>query len=129
MGINFLSSIPIEYKRNLIGCLINRAYNICSNYVNVTSELNHLRKYFLSNNNDIYNDFVNDEHIQTAKQDQTNNTQHIYSALICLGYEPLYINRALSVYKVYIFCVIYYTKTDWLHNLLSYTSSFTSPSK
>ena len=79
LGMNFLSSIPIEYKRNLIGCLINRAYNICSNYVNFTNELDHLRKYFLSNgfplnfieNNfrkSLNNIFINSETILSASR-------------------------------------------------------------
>ena len=47
--MNFESSIPTDYKRNIIVCLIMRAYNICSNYLNFTNELEFLRKYFLAN--------------------------------------------------------------------------------
>ena len=79
LGMNFSSSIPIEYKRNLIGCLINRAYNICSNYINFTNELDHLRKYSLSNgfplnfieNNfrkSLNNIFINGETILSASR-------------------------------------------------------------
>ena len=49
LGMNYTSSIPISYKRNLIGCLVNRAYSICSNYLNFTKELEYLKKYFLAN--------------------------------------------------------------------------------
>ena len=49
LGMNFSSCAPTEYKRNLIGCLVYRAYNICSSYINLTEELAYLRKYFLSN--------------------------------------------------------------------------------
>ena len=49
LGMNFSSSIPITYKRSLIGCLVSRAYTICSNYKHLTEELDYLRRYFLSN--------------------------------------------------------------------------------
>ena len=49
LGMNFSSSIPNSYKSSLIRCLVTRAYNICSSYVNFTKELEYLRKYFLSN--------------------------------------------------------------------------------
>ena len=47
--MNFSSSVPNVYKNNLIGCLVTRAYNICSSYINFTRELDFLRKYFLAN--------------------------------------------------------------------------------
>ena len=49
LGMNFESSIPIDYKRNIIVCLVMRAYNICSNYFKFTNELQFLRNYFLAN--------------------------------------------------------------------------------
>ena len=54
LGMNFSSFIPIDYKKNIIVCLIMRAYNICSNYQNFTDELEFLKKYFLSNGFPLY---------------------------------------------------------------------------
>ena len=79
LGMNFDSSIPIDYKRNLIMCLVVRAYRICSNYVNFTNELEYLRKYFLSNKFPIHfiekciritlnNIFIRKEKLQTVSQ-------------------------------------------------------------
>ena len=49
LGLNFLSHCPKLYKLNSIKTLINRAYQICSNYTNFNEEINFLRNYFLQN--------------------------------------------------------------------------------
>ena len=49
LGMNFQSFIPLKYKRNLIMCLVHRAYSICSNYIRFCKELDFLRNFFLIN--------------------------------------------------------------------------------
>ena len=49
LGMNYESAVDNSYKRNLIGCLVMRAYRICSNYFDFTKELDLLKKYFLAN--------------------------------------------------------------------------------
>ena len=46
----YSSYTPVNYKSNLICCLVDRAYKICSSYLAFTNELEFLRRYFLSNN-------------------------------------------------------------------------------
>ena len=50
LGLNFYSFCPLQYKFNSCITLINRAYNICSSWVNFSEELKILEKYFLQNN-------------------------------------------------------------------------------
>ena len=49
LGLNFLSFTPLLYKTNCIRTLINRAYEICSNYFTLDKEIQFLRKYFTNN--------------------------------------------------------------------------------
>ena len=46
----FDSSVSAVYKTNLIDCLIQRAYNICSDRLNFNNELRKLRTFFNQNN-------------------------------------------------------------------------------
>ena len=50
LGLKFNSFVPDSYKRNLVKCLIDRAYKLCSTYPIFTAELQNLRKYFIQNN-------------------------------------------------------------------------------
>ncbi len=49
-GLNWFSYCPNIYKINSIKTLLNRAYNICSNYFYLHQEFKYLEKYFLANN-------------------------------------------------------------------------------
>ena len=49
LGLNFLSFCPKLYKINSVKTLINRAYNICSNFVQFDKEMKFLCNYFLQN--------------------------------------------------------------------------------
>ena len=49
LGLNFYSFCPEIYKVNSCKTLINRAYKICSNWVNFSQELKVLEKYFNKN--------------------------------------------------------------------------------
>ena len=64
LGLNFLSHIPRIYKINSIKTLINRAFNICSNWSYFHEEMIFLKDYFTSNGfpahlfNKILNEFL-----------------------------------------------------------------------
>ena len=49
LGLNYLSYSPYLYKVNSIKTLINRAYNICSNYFTLDKELKFLKTFFECN--------------------------------------------------------------------------------
>ena len=49
LGMNFSSFIPKSYKRNLITCLVTRAFRICSHSTTFDIELEFLRHFFLKN--------------------------------------------------------------------------------
>ena len=50
LGLKYSSFIPCSFKHNLIGCLVDRCYKICSSYSYFHLELQKLRKYFSGNN-------------------------------------------------------------------------------
>ena len=50
LGLKYSSFIPCSFKHNLIGCLVDRCYKICSSYSYFRLELQKLRKYFSGNN-------------------------------------------------------------------------------
>ena len=50
LGLNFYSFCPYQYKFNSCKTLINRAYKICSSWLNFSEELKVLDSYFLQNN-------------------------------------------------------------------------------
>ena len=50
LGLKYSSLIPCSFKHNLIGCLVDRCYKICSSYSYFHLELQRLRKYFSGNN-------------------------------------------------------------------------------
>ena len=49
LGLNFLSFVPMIYKVNSIKTLINRAYNVCSNWELFNLDLKLLQTFFLEN--------------------------------------------------------------------------------
>ena len=49
LGLNYLSFSAHLFKVNSIGTLINRAYNICSDYCNFDNEMKFLHDYFVKN--------------------------------------------------------------------------------
>ena len=49
LGLKFDSAVSSRYKFNLIDCLLDRAYKINSNYKNLCSEFEKLRKFFCQN--------------------------------------------------------------------------------
>ena len=49
LGMNFSSFIPNSYERNLITCLVTRAFRICSHSTTFDIELEFLRDFFLKN--------------------------------------------------------------------------------
>ena len=49
LGMKFSSFIPNIFKINLILTLLNRAYNICSNYQLLDKEIQYLKTYLLKN--------------------------------------------------------------------------------
>ena len=49
LGLNYLSYSAYLFKVNSIGTLINRAYNICSDYCKFDIEMRFLHDYFLKN--------------------------------------------------------------------------------
>ena len=49
LGLKYNSSITQIYKINLIKCLIDRAYKICSSYNSLSNELENIKKYFCQN--------------------------------------------------------------------------------
>ena len=49
LGTNFLSFSPYLYKVNSIMTLINRAYNICSNFELFDLEIKYLQNFFSCN--------------------------------------------------------------------------------
>ena len=50
LGLKYSSFVPCSFKHNLIGCLVDRCYKICSSYSYFHLELQKLRKYFSGNN-------------------------------------------------------------------------------
>ena len=50
LGMKFDSFLPYQFKFNLISCLINRAFKICSEETAFNAELSYLQKYFTQNN-------------------------------------------------------------------------------
>ena len=50
LGLKYSSFIPCSFKHNLIGCLVDRCYKICSSYSYFHLELQKVRKYFSGNN-------------------------------------------------------------------------------
>ena len=49
LGTIYHSATNRDYKINLIGCLVDRAYKINSTYLNFTQELGYLKSYFCKN--------------------------------------------------------------------------------
>ena len=49
LGLNYLSYSPMLYKINSIRTLINRAYNVCSDYFSFDMDMTFLLKYFSEN--------------------------------------------------------------------------------
>ena len=49
LGLNFFSFIPYIYKINSIMTLLQRAYNVSSNYTLFNAEIERLKDYFVSN--------------------------------------------------------------------------------
>ena len=49
LGTNFFSFIPLRFKHNSILCKIDRAYKICSNWLNFHKEICYLQKKFSTN--------------------------------------------------------------------------------
>ena len=49
LGMNFSSFVPKSYKRNLITCLVTRAFKICSHSTTFDIELEYLKDFFLKN--------------------------------------------------------------------------------
>ena len=49
LGLRFDSFLPSSYKENLIRCLVDRAYKICSDFQRFSEELSNLRGYFSGN--------------------------------------------------------------------------------
>ena len=47
--MKFNSAVNYKFKINLISCLLERAYNICSSYQSLSNEINNLRRYFCQN--------------------------------------------------------------------------------
>ena len=50
LGLQFDSSIPHHFRTNIISCLIDRAFKICSTELAFTLELKFLKEFFLANN-------------------------------------------------------------------------------
>ena len=46
---NFNSFLPTEYKRGLLHTLLYRTYNICSSYLQIHEEINHLKSVWQKN--------------------------------------------------------------------------------
>jgi len=49
LGMKFDSAVSNRYKFNLVSCLIDRAYKICSSYPKFCIELDQIRKFFYGN--------------------------------------------------------------------------------
>ena len=49
LGISYFSNTPLLYRLNSIRTLIHRAYQICSTYEALCSELEYLRNFFSNN--------------------------------------------------------------------------------
>ena len=49
LGLNFLSYSPYLYKINSIRTLLNRAYNVCSNFITLDNEFQFLKTFFECN--------------------------------------------------------------------------------
>ena len=47
--LNFCSVCPLYWKRGLVKCLLNRAYNICSSTILFDEQVTYLRKIFSLN--------------------------------------------------------------------------------
>ena len=50
LGLQFDSSIPHHFRTNIISCLIDRAFKICSTELAFTLELKSLKQFFVGNN-------------------------------------------------------------------------------
>ena len=50
LGLQFDSSIPHHFRTNIISCLIDRAFRICSTELAFTLEIKFLKQFFLGNN-------------------------------------------------------------------------------
>ena len=49
LGMKYDSAVSYNYKVNLIGCLFDRAFKICSSYHSLHIEMEKLKKYFTQN--------------------------------------------------------------------------------
>ncbi|NJL51449.1 MAG: hypothetical protein HC930_03135 [Hydrococcus sp. SU_1_0] len=49
LGLKYDSAVDFKYKCNLISCLVDRAYKICSTYKSFAAELEYLRSFFYKN--------------------------------------------------------------------------------
>ncbi len=49
LGMKFNSFLPINYKRNIIGTLVYRAYKISSNFIKLHQDISFLRNFFINN--------------------------------------------------------------------------------
>ena len=66
LGMKFSSHIPEIYKYNVVSCLVERAYKICSSVVNFEKQLSFLRDFFAGNGFPLH--FVADVMSKTRKK-------------------------------------------------------------
>ena len=88
---NFNSFLPTEYKRSLLHTLLYRTYNICSSYLQIHEEINHLKSVWHKNSyplffidNCIYR-FLNKLFLKRTRDSTTTQKKEITISLEHLG--------------------------------------------
>lgn len=101
LGMKFDSFIPNSYKKNIVSCLVNRAYKICSDFESFTNELRTLQLYFTNNRFPLH--FVENVIKKTLNDIWTPKLQvpsvpkkPIYLKLPFIGRESYSVKRRLS---------------------------------
>jgi len=104
LGINYSSFSPKLFKLNSISTLINRAYNICSDYVSFDKEMDFLLNYFTENSYPskffykILRNFLNKKHSSTPVLSAAKDL--CYVTLPYLGHLSFSIRKELqSIFK------------------------------
>ena len=88
LGLSWYSFCPNIYKMNSIKTLLNRGYNICSDFFLLHSEIEHLKEYFINNNYsiNIFFSIVKDFMYKIRKESITSHNVHKQIKYVKLPY-------------------------------------------
>lgn len=135
LGIKFNSFIPRNYKINVIKCLVNRAFRICSNITFFDSEIKFLKQFFINNKfplhviNNIFR--ITLQHIYNPKPLETTvPRKQLYFNLPYLGNQSNIIKRKLKelVRKFYpqLNLIVHFKTTNTIKNYFPYKDKIPS---